>query len=128
VRRAGKDPDDPHVGRDDLRADEAATNLAKGRRVGGGHRPALDSLRRGGHSGVGGKTKRVIILHEAPLTGGAGAEFAARIAEKAFDYLDAPIKRHRIDRYADAVLPAARGLRAAEQAKVLAAARELLAY
>src|SRR5437762_10696017 len=39
------------------------------------------------------KTNRVIILHEAPLTGGAGAEFAARIAEKAFDYLDAPIKR-----------------------------------
>src|SRR5213075_2224755 len=39
------------------------------------------------------KTNRVIILHEAPLTGGAGAEFAARIAEKAFDYLDAPVKR-----------------------------------
>src|SRR5436305_315430 len=39
------------------------------------------------------KTNRVVILHEAPLTGGAGAEFAARIAEKAFDYLDAPIKR-----------------------------------
>src|SRR5437762_1599646 len=39
------------------------------------------------------RTNRVIILHEAPLTGGAGAEFAARIAEKAFDYLDAPIKR-----------------------------------
>ncbi len=39
------------------------------------------------------KTNRVLILHEAPLTGGAGGEFAARIAEKAFDYLDAPVKR-----------------------------------
>src|SRR5258706_8043953 len=41
------------------------------------------------------KTNRVIILHEAPLTGAPGAEFAARIAEKAFNYLDAPTKRIR---------------------------------
>jgi len=40
------------------------------------------------------KTGRALIVHEACLTGGVGAETAARIAEgPAFDYLDAPIKR-----------------------------------
>jgi pyruvate/2-oxoglutarate/acetoin dehydrogenase E1 component len=39
------------------------------------------------------KTNRAVILYEAALTGGVGAEFAARIADKAFDYLDAPIRR-----------------------------------
>ena len=39
------------------------------------------------------KTGRAIILHEAPRTGGFGGEIAATIAEKAFEYLDAPIVR-----------------------------------
>jgi len=39
------------------------------------------------------KTGRVIILHEAPKTGGFGAEIAALIAEKAIDYLKGPIIR-----------------------------------
>lgn len=39
------------------------------------------------------KTGRVLIVHEAWRTGGFGAEIAAIIAEKAIDYLDAPIKR-----------------------------------
>jgi len=39
------------------------------------------------------KTGRVMIVHEACKTGGFGAEIAAIVAEKAFDYLDAPIKR-----------------------------------
>jgi pyruvate/2-oxoglutarate/acetoin dehydrogenase E1 component len=74
------------------------------------------------------KTNRVIILHEAPLTGGAGAEFAARIAEKAFDYLDAPIKRIGA---LDVPTPYSPPLEAAalpDRARVLQAARELLAY
>jgi len=39
------------------------------------------------------KTGRVVIVHEAPVTGGFGAEIAAVIAEKAIGYLDAPIIR-----------------------------------
>ena len=36
------------------------------------------------------KTSRTILLHEAPRTGGFGAEIAAEISEAAFDALDAP--------------------------------------
>lgn len=39
------------------------------------------------------KTGKALIVHEASLTGGVGAEFAARISEKAFDYLDGPVLR-----------------------------------
>jgi pyruvate dehydrogenase E1 component beta subunit len=39
------------------------------------------------------KTGRVIILHEAPKTGGFGAEIAALIAEKAVDFLKGPVLR-----------------------------------
>jgi len=39
------------------------------------------------------KTGKVAICHQACLRGGVGAEIAAQIQEKAFDFLDAPIKR-----------------------------------
>jgi pyruvate dehydrogenase E1 component beta subunit len=39
------------------------------------------------------KTGRVLIVHEAPLTGGPGGEIAAILAEEAFEHLEAPIKR-----------------------------------
>ena len=39
------------------------------------------------------KTSKVIVLHEATLTGGLGGEISARITEKAFEYLDGPVLR-----------------------------------
>ena len=39
------------------------------------------------------KTNKVLILHEANLTGGIGAEISAYISEKCFRFLDAPIMR-----------------------------------
>jgi pyruvate dehydrogenase E1 component beta subunit len=39
------------------------------------------------------KTGRLVIVHEAPKTGGFGGEIAAIVAEEGFDFLDAPIRR-----------------------------------
>jgi acetoin:2,6-dichlorophenolindophenol oxidoreductase subunit beta len=39
------------------------------------------------------KTGKAIIIHEAPMFGGFGGEIAALLADKGFDYLDAPVKR-----------------------------------
>lgn len=39
------------------------------------------------------KTGKCIVTHEAPITCGFGAELAAKVQEKAFDYLEAPVKR-----------------------------------
>jgi len=39
------------------------------------------------------KTGKVMVLHEATRTGGPGGEIAALVAERAFEYLDAPVMR-----------------------------------
>ena len=39
------------------------------------------------------RTGRAVVVHEAPMTLGMGAELAARIMEEAFDYLEAPVVR-----------------------------------
>jgi len=56
------------------------------------------------------RTGKVLIVHEACLTGGFGGELAARIAEKAFEFLDGPVQRIA---YPDHPIPFHRGLEAA---------------
>ncbi len=74
------------------------------------------------------KTGRALVVHEAPLTAGFGAEIAARLADAAFPWLDAPIRRVT---YPDRPVPYSRVLENVllpDKDKVLAAARELLAF
>ena len=74
------------------------------------------------------KTNRVLITHEATLTGGFAGEISARITEKAFDSLDAPIKRVAAF---DAPTPFAPTLEKAmlpNADKIQEALRELLSY
>jgi 2-oxoisovalerate dehydrogenase E1 component len=71
------------------------------------------------------KTGRALVVHEAPLTGGFGGEVAARIAEKAFDHLDAPVRRLG---YPDTPVPFHKALEEEclpDAEKIAAAAREL---
>jgi pyruvate/2-oxoglutarate/acetoin dehydrogenase E1 component len=53
------------------------------------------------------KTGRLVVVHEAMKTCGVGAEIAALVQEKAFDYLDAPIKRVATP---DVIIPVNRNL------------------
>ncbi len=73
------------------------------------------------------KTGRAIIVHEAPLTGGFGAEIAARIAEHALFSLLAPIER--VAGY-DTVIPLPRLERHyfPSVARISDAARRAMAY
>jgi pyruvate dehydrogenase E1 component beta subunit len=73
------------------------------------------------------KTGRCVIVHEAPLSGGFGAEIAARIAEHGLVSLLAPIERVAgwdtvmpLPRLEQQYLPG--------EARILAAARRILAY
>jgi 2-oxoisovalerate dehydrogenase E1 component len=74
------------------------------------------------------KTSRVLVVHEDKVFAGFGGEIAAMITDKAFEYLDAPVKRvgstytpigfNRI--LEKAILP--------DKNRIATAARELLAY
>ena len=74
------------------------------------------------------KTSRALVVHEAQMTLGFGAEVAARLADAAFPWLDAPIRRVA---WPDRPVPFAKNLEKVlmpDKEKVLAAARELVAY
>jgi len=43
------------------------------------------------------KTSRVLIVHEDNEFCGYGAELAAQLADKAFEWLDAPIRRYALE-------------------------------
>jgi pyruvate dehydrogenase E1 component beta subunit len=53
------------------------------------------------------KTNRVVVAEESHPFCGVGAEIASEIAERAFDYLDAPVKRVSA---ADVPMPYAKNL------------------
>jgi 2-oxoisovalerate dehydrogenase E1 component beta subunit len=74
------------------------------------------------------KTGKVLIVHEAQLTCGLGAELAALIAQHTFEYLDGPVTRLAAP---DVPVPYSPPLEDAFRpgaASILAAARELLDY
>jgi 2-oxoisovalerate dehydrogenase E1 component beta subunit len=74
------------------------------------------------------KTSRCIILHEDTLTGGIGGEIAARLADEAFTYLEAPIKRIASP---DAPVPFAPTLEEAflpKTSDIVKVSRELMAF
>ncbi|MEW6213280.1 MAG: alpha-ketoacid dehydrogenase subunit beta [Acidobacteriota bacterium] len=74
------------------------------------------------------KTNRAMVVHEANITGGFGGEVAALIAQEAFEYLDAPVIRVAS---LDVPVPFSPPLEMAmlpSVDKILAAARQLLAY
>jgi 2-oxoisovalerate dehydrogenase E1 component beta subunit len=39
------------------------------------------------------RTGRCVVVHEAPVTGGLGAEIAARVTQECFYQLEAPVQR-----------------------------------
>jgi 2-oxoisovalerate dehydrogenase E1 component len=73
------------------------------------------------------KTGRGLVLHEAPTTGGFGAELAAVIAHEGFDWLDAPVARLGA---LDTPVPFSKALEEvfSPRGRLLPALRELLAY
>lgn len=73
-------------------------------------------------------TGKVLIVHEDTLTGGVGGEVAALIAEHAFQYLDAPVKRLGA---LDAPVPFAPTLESAhlpDTGRIVQALRDLIRY
>ena len=75
-----------------------------------------------------GRTGRALVVHEAQLTGGFGGELVARIADRAFDSLDAPVRRLA---YPDHPVPFNKELEAEclpDEESIAASLRELAAW
>ena len=74
------------------------------------------------------KTNKAIVLHEATRTGGIGAEIAAVIAERCFEYLDGPLMRVTAPDTPVPFAPALEDFFLPNAEKVCRAARALVAY
>ncbi|HNP72189.1 MAG TPA: alpha-ketoacid dehydrogenase subunit beta [Kouleothrix sp.] len=84
------------------------------------HAAILESVR---------KTGKALIVHEDKLTGGLGGEVGALIAEHAFEYLDAPVRRLASpDVHAVAFSDVLEAHFMLNPAKIAAAIRDLAAY
>lgn len=77
---------------------------------------------------TGHKTGKVLIVHEAHLTCGVGAEVAALISQHAFEDLDGPITRLAAPDVPVPYSPPLEDAYRPDRAKIAAAARRLLAY
>jgi 2-oxoisovalerate dehydrogenase E1 component len=73
-------------------------------------------------------TNRVVIAHEDQMTGGFGAELAARIAGELFPHLDAPVKRVAALDVPVAYYPDLEEVILPQSANVLKAIRETASY
>ena len=74
------------------------------------------------------KTGKAIVVHEAILTGGFGAEVASRIAADAFDHLDGPVRRVAAKDSFVAYAPSLETFILPSQEEVTSAIRELALY
>jgi len=72
------------------------------------------------------KTHRLVIVHEEVKRAGSGAEIAAVVAERAFDYLDAPIKRVAAPFAPVPFSPALESEFIPNEAKIVAAVKEVV--
>jgi 2-oxoisovalerate dehydrogenase E1 component len=73
------------------------------------------------------RTSRALVLHEAPHTGGFGAEIAATIGREVFEWLDAPVARLGA---LDMPIPFSKALEDvfSPKGRLVPALRELVAY
>ncbi len=74
------------------------------------------------------KTNRLLVVHEDTLTGGFGGEIAAVVAEEAFEYLDAPVRRLAAIDTPVPFSPPLESYFLPNTDKVTAALRDLVAY
>jgi 2-oxoisovalerate dehydrogenase E1 component beta subunit len=74
------------------------------------------------------KTSKVLIVHEANLTCGVGAEISALISQHAFEFLDAPIVRLAAPDIPPPYAPVLEDASRPTYDKILGAARKLLKY
>jgi 2-oxoisovalerate dehydrogenase E1 component len=74
------------------------------------------------------KTNRIVIAHEDQLTGGFGAELAARVAGELFQHLDAPVRRVAALDAPVAYYPDLEEVILPQSADILKAIKEVAAY